>query len=319
MTPIGAEISAPYLEGEISLRPGGDDRRQLAAHRSCPGSRRDQGSCGLGRALPWHSQGLPLPARRAHSAGAGTARNVTLFNCFVMGTIEDSIPGIFRALQEGALTMQQGGGIGYDFSTLRPRARKPRRCRHDRVRSRVLHAGVGRDVRHHPVHRRASRRHDGDAALRSSRHRRVHRRQAAAGTLRRFNLSVQVTDAFMAAVRQDVEWPLVFPAATFDGRRRNGPARLARRSDRCQPRRAAHPGARALGEHPAGDAMTMPSPACCSSTVSTGSTISGTASGSAPPTPAGDSRFLPTEPAISARSIWPASSTPFRAAGAARF
>ena len=38
-----------------------------------------------------------------------------------MGTIEDSIPGIFRALQEGALTMQQGGGIGVDFSTLRPR------------------------------------------------------------------------------------------------------------------------------------------------------------------------------------------------------
>src|SRR5271166_2478730 len=54
-------------------------------------------------------------------AGAGTDRNVTLFNCFVMGTIEDSIPGIFRALEEGALTMQQGGGIGCDFSTLRPR------------------------------------------------------------------------------------------------------------------------------------------------------------------------------------------------------
>ena len=61
-----------------------------------------------------------LPGGRIH-AGAGTTRNVTLFNCFVMGTIEDSIPGIFRALQEGALTMQQGGGIGVDFSTLRPR------------------------------------------------------------------------------------------------------------------------------------------------------------------------------------------------------
>ena len=61
-----------------------------------------------------------LPGGRIQ-AGAGTSRNVTLFNCFVMGTIEDSIPGIFRALQEGAITMQQGGGIGYDFSTLRPR------------------------------------------------------------------------------------------------------------------------------------------------------------------------------------------------------
>ena len=61
-----------------------------------------------------------LPGGRIQ-AGAGTARNVTLFNCFVLGTIEDSIPGIFSALEEGAVTMQQGGGIGIDFSTLRPR------------------------------------------------------------------------------------------------------------------------------------------------------------------------------------------------------
>jgi ribonucleoside-diphosphate reductase alpha chain len=38
-----------------------------------------------------------------------------------MGTMEDSIPGIFRPLQEGAVTMHQGGGVGYDFSALRPR------------------------------------------------------------------------------------------------------------------------------------------------------------------------------------------------------
>ena len=53
-------------------------------------------------------------------AGADTPRQVTLFNCFVMGTIPDSLPGILDALKEGALTMQQGGGVGYDFSTLRP-------------------------------------------------------------------------------------------------------------------------------------------------------------------------------------------------------
>ncbi|MGO9818240.1 MAG: ribonucleotide reductase N-terminal alpha domain-containing protein, partial [Acidocella sp.] len=63
---------------------------------------------------------LFLPGGRV-LAGAGTPRRVTLLNCFVMGEIEDSIPGIFRALQEGAVTMQQGGGVGYDFSTLRPR------------------------------------------------------------------------------------------------------------------------------------------------------------------------------------------------------
>jgi ribonucleoside-diphosphate reductase alpha chain len=53
-------------------------------------------------------------------AGAGMNRRVTLFNCFVMGEIEDSLEGIFTALKEGAMTMQQGGGVGYDFSTLRP-------------------------------------------------------------------------------------------------------------------------------------------------------------------------------------------------------
>lgn len=54
-------------------------------------------------------------------AGAGTGRNVTLFNCYVMGTIEDSLKGILQAQQEAALTMQQGGGVGMDFSTIRPR------------------------------------------------------------------------------------------------------------------------------------------------------------------------------------------------------
>ncbi|MEJ2115726.1 MAG: ribonucleoside-diphosphate reductase, adenosylcobalamin-dependent, partial [Gammaproteobacteria bacterium] len=53
-------------------------------------------------------------------AGAGTGHQVTLFNCFVMGTIHDSMESIFDNLKEGALTMQQGGGVGYDFSTLRP-------------------------------------------------------------------------------------------------------------------------------------------------------------------------------------------------------
>ncbi|MGB0353924.1 MAG: ribonucleotide reductase N-terminal alpha domain-containing protein, partial [Paracoccaceae bacterium] len=61
-----------------------------------------------------------LPAGRI-TAGAGTGRSVTLFNCFVMGTIPDSMSGIFDMLKEAALTMQQGGGIGYDFSTIRPK------------------------------------------------------------------------------------------------------------------------------------------------------------------------------------------------------
>ena len=61
-----------------------------------------------------------LPAGRI-LAGAGTERSVTLFNCFVMGEIPDDMGGIFEHLKEAALTMQQGGGSGYDFSTLRPK------------------------------------------------------------------------------------------------------------------------------------------------------------------------------------------------------
>ena len=61
-----------------------------------------------------------LPAGRILS-GAGTERRVTLFNCFVMGDIPDDLGGIFAHLREAALTMQQGGGIGYDFSGLRPK------------------------------------------------------------------------------------------------------------------------------------------------------------------------------------------------------
>ena len=61
-----------------------------------------------------------LPAGRI-LAGAGADRSVTLFNCFVMGTIPDDMAGIFEMLKEAALTMQQGGGIGYDFSTIRPK------------------------------------------------------------------------------------------------------------------------------------------------------------------------------------------------------
>ena len=60
-----------------------------------------------------------IPAGRV-LAGAGTDRSVTLFNCFVMGTIPDSLDGIFEHLKQAALTMQQGGGVGMDFSTIRP-------------------------------------------------------------------------------------------------------------------------------------------------------------------------------------------------------
>ncbi|MBU2993837.1 adenosylcobalamin-dependent ribonucleoside-diphosphate reductase [Octadecabacter sp. 1_MG-2023] len=60
-----------------------------------------------------------LPAGRI-LAGCGTERNVTLSNTFVMRTVPDSVSGIMDTLKDAALTMQMGGGIGFDFSTLRP-------------------------------------------------------------------------------------------------------------------------------------------------------------------------------------------------------
>ena len=97
--------------------------------------------------------------------GAGTGRSVTLFNCFVMGTIPDSLSGIFDHLREAALTMQQGGGIGYDFSTIRPKGAGVKGVGGRRVRTVVVHGCVGCDVPHHHVGGCASGRDDGDHAL----------------------------------------------------------------------------------------------------------------------------------------------------------
>jgi len=146
-------------------------------------------------------------------AGAGTARDVTLFNCFVMGTIEDSIPGIFRALEEGAVTMQRGGGVGYDFSTLRPGGAEARST--GAVASGPVSFMDVWDAMCTTIQSTGSRRGAMMATLRCDHpdivafieaKRRLDR-------LHHFNLSVQVTAAFMQAVTQDAAWPLIFPAS----------------------------------------------------------------------------------------------------------
>ena len=157
-----------------------------------------------------------LPGGRIQ-AGAGTTRNVTLFNCFVMGTIEDSIPGIFRSLQEAALTMQQGGGVGVDFSTLRPRGTPAKGA--GNVASGAVSFMHIWDAMCGTILSTGARRGAMMATLRCD-HPDIEEFVTAkqqSGRLRRFNLSVQVTDAFMAEIRSDGEWPLVFPAAVFDG------------------------------------------------------------------------------------------------------
>ena len=157
-----------------------------------------------------------LPGGRIH-AGAGTSHHVTLFNCFVMGPIEDSIPGIFRALQESALTMQQGGGIGLDFSALRPRGTRARGAA--TIASGPVSFMDVWDAMCGTMLSTGARRGAMMATLRCD-HPDIEEFVTAkrqAGRLRRFNLSVQVTDDFMAAVRSDAEWPLLFPAAAVQG------------------------------------------------------------------------------------------------------
>lgn len=157
-----------------------------------------------------------LPGGRIQ-AGAGTGLNVTLLNCFVMGVIDDSMEGIFRALHEGALTMQQGGGVGYDFSTLRPRGTPARGV--GAIASGPVSFMALWDSMCSTILSTGSRGGAMMATLRCD-HPDIEEFVAAKqspGALRHFNLSVQVSDAFIAAVRADEECALVFPAADDTG------------------------------------------------------------------------------------------------------
>jgi ribonucleoside-diphosphate reductase alpha chain len=153
-----------------------------------------------------------LPAGRI-LAGAGTQRSVTLFNCFVMGTIPDSMDGIFAHLREAALTLQQGGGIGYDFSTLRPRGAEVKGVGAD-ASGPVSFMEVW-DAMCRTIMSAGSRRGAMMATLACD-HPDIEtfvEAKRTPGRLTMFNLSVLASDAFMAAVKDDGEWAL-----KFDGR-----------------------------------------------------------------------------------------------------
>ncbi len=149
------------------------------------------------------------PAGRIIS-GAGTGRNVTLSNCFTMGTIPDSMDGIFTMLKEAALTMQQGGGIGYDFSTLRPRGAEVRGVAAD-ASGPLTFMDVW-DAMCRTVMSAGSRRGAMMATMRCD-HPDIEafiEAKRDPGRLRMFNLSVLVTDEFMEAVENDHNWRLHF-------------------------------------------------------------------------------------------------------------
>ncbi len=150
-----------------------------------------------------------LPAGRI-TAGAGTGRSVTLFNCFVMGTVPDDMGGIFDGLKEAALTMQQGGGIGYDFSTIRPRGAAVMGVAADA--SGPLSFMDVWDAMCRTIMSAGSRRGAMMATMRCD-HPDIEAFIAAKkdpARLRMFNLSVLITDPFMAAVKADAAWELVF-------------------------------------------------------------------------------------------------------------
>tara|TARA_B100000768_G_scaffold47296_1_gene46112 strand:- start:272 stop:2533 length:2262 start_codon:yes stop_codon:yes gene_type:complete len=155
-----------------------------------------------------------LPAGRI-TAGAGTERSVTLFNCFVMGTIPDSMGGIFEMLKEAALTMQQGGGIGYDFTTIRPKGAKVKGVAADA--SGPLSFMDVWDAMCRTIMSAGSRRGAMMATMRCD-HPDIldfitAKRDPA--RLRMFNVSVLVTDAFMDAVKSNDSWCLVFEGEVF--------------------------------------------------------------------------------------------------------
>ena len=156
-----------------------------------------------------------LPAGRI-TAGAGTARDVTLFNCFVNGTIPDDMRGIFDSVTEAALTMQMGGGIGYNFSTIRPKGAPVVGVGADasgplsfmRVWNSmcltVMSAGARRGAM------MATMRCDHPDVMEFIKAKRD------SDDMRMFNLSVLITDLFMDAVNSDDTWDLIFNGTVYD-------------------------------------------------------------------------------------------------------
>lgn len=155
-----------------------------------------------------------IPAGRI-LAGAGTGRKVTLFNCFVMGQIEDSLESIFSHLREAALTMKQGGGIGYDFSTIRPKGSPVKSLGSDAsgplsfmdtwnsMCATVMSAGARRGAMmatlrcDHP---------DIEEFITAKQQK---------GRLTNFNVSVLISDVFMKAVENNYSWGLHFNGKTY--------------------------------------------------------------------------------------------------------
>ena len=155
-----------------------------------------------------------MPAGRVQSA-MGAPRTVTPYNCFVSRTIEDSMEGIADASKEAAKTMQLGGGIGYDFSTLRPRGSLIRSL--DSRSSGPLSFMQVFDAWCKTIASAGHRRGAQMGVLRVD-HPDIEEFIAAknnSDNLTQFNISVGVTDKFMDAVINDEDFDLVFEGRVY--------------------------------------------------------------------------------------------------------
>ncbi|HUS95105.1 MAG TPA: ribonucleotide reductase N-terminal alpha domain-containing protein, partial [Hyphomicrobiaceae bacterium] len=196
------------FDGDATGRPGdhsisGTWKRiaVAAAAAEQPGSRADWAE----RFEAALSEFVFLPGGRI-IAGAGTGRAVTLFNCFVMGDTADDLGAIFDGVKDAALTMQQGGGIGQDFSTLRPKGAVVQTLGAD-ASGPVSFMDVW-DAMCRTIMSAGARRGAMMGTLRCD-HPDIEQFIAAKSDptrLRNFNLSVLVTDTFIKAVREDQPW-----------------------------------------------------------------------------------------------------------------